>query len=237
MQEKSHLFDRVHLIQFAVTQYKEYSFKNKGINKGKEMVEKSRKGRTRLPPLQRSQQIVDSAMQLFAQRGLIAVNFSHIAEDIAISPATVFHYYTNKNRLIDAILQVIDQKLEQFIHYNTDKEEISLTQNIHQLLHLFIDQFYQPNNHWLTVWFDWSTSQDPELQKHFIKTQERLCHLLTEHFQTRLLSNEENINLETVIALLQGAFYMLYLQYSHNTPRRKIDHAATDFSRLIVIQK
>ncbi|UJF19636.1 TetR/AcrR family transcriptional regulator [Vibrio sp. SS-MA-C1-2] len=189
--------------------------------------------KNRLSAEQRSEQILNSAMILFAQQGLTKINFNHIADANSISPGTVFHYFNSKNKLISTILTLIEKKLAGFIVQSFQDREASLTQQIHQLLHLFIDQCYLPNNYWLAIWFEWSTSKDIEFNQQFNLTQKKVNQLLFIHLEPALKPYQHTIDSKNLITLLQGAFYMLYLQYHHQVEQKKIDDTATDFAQLI----
>ncbi len=60
--------------------------------------------RTRLPPQERSQLILDVAAQIVTNEGVSAVNMDRLGRDAGISKALVYNYFPNRNDLLRALL-------------------------------------------------------------------------------------------------------------------------------------
>jgi AcrR family transcriptional regulator len=68
------------------------------------MDEKSRRVPTYERGIRSMGQILDAAEVLFAERGVDAVSTRHIAQHAAISPASLYQYFSNKEEVLDAVL-------------------------------------------------------------------------------------------------------------------------------------
>ncbi len=53
----------------------------------------------------RRQQILDAAMHVFAQKGFVRATNKDIAREAAITPGLIYHYFTNKEALLRAIIE------------------------------------------------------------------------------------------------------------------------------------
>ena len=75
--------------------------------------------RTRMRPEDRRQQILNTALELFAQRGFEEVTIGDIAAAIDIVRPTIYIYFPSTNAILDAIFDdLLDsywQKLEPLI--------------------------------------------------------------------------------------------------------------------------
>ncbi|MFD6895213.1 TetR/AcrR family transcriptional regulator [Rhodococcus sp. NPDC060086] len=65
----------------------------------------------RLPPEERRFQILDVAAEHFARHGYESASMSRIAADAGITRALVYHYFPNKETLLDAVLRREGQTL------------------------------------------------------------------------------------------------------------------------------
>ncbi len=53
----------------------------------------------------RRQQILDAAMRVFAQKGFVRATNKDIAREAEITPGLIYHYFTNKEALLKAIVE------------------------------------------------------------------------------------------------------------------------------------
>lgn len=56
-------------------------------------------------PDDRKREILDTAMQLFAERGFEATSLRDIAKHMDITPGLVYHYFDSKQKLFDAAME------------------------------------------------------------------------------------------------------------------------------------
>ena len=60
--------------------------------------------RKRLASTMRQEQILDTTLEIIAEKGLAGVNTSEIAQRIGIVPSALYRHFENKDALIDALL-------------------------------------------------------------------------------------------------------------------------------------
>lgn len=56
-------------------------------------------------PDERKREILDTAMQLFAERGFEATSLRDIAKHMGITPGLVYHYFDSKQKLFEAAME------------------------------------------------------------------------------------------------------------------------------------
>lgn len=66
----------------------------------------------RSTPDERAAEIVRVAQTLFATRGLLKTSFSDIAREVGVARGLIYHYFPDKDSLIDAVL---DRHIETFV--------------------------------------------------------------------------------------------------------------------------
>ncbi len=59
----------------------------------------------------RERHLIDSAISLFAQKGFNAVTTTEIIKMSGVSKQTFYHYFNNKQQLLDSILEYLWQKM------------------------------------------------------------------------------------------------------------------------------
>jgi len=67
--------------------------------------------RQRLSPEARREQLINTAMQVFASEGLERAGHGDIAKLAGVSTATVFNYFPTRDDLVDAVLQHIREQV------------------------------------------------------------------------------------------------------------------------------
>ena len=67
------------------------------------LIERNGK-RRRLPPEERRAQLLEIAIDVFAERGLGAARHAEIAERAGVAVSTVFAYFETREALVDAVL-------------------------------------------------------------------------------------------------------------------------------------
>lgn len=59
---------------------------------------------TRISPDERTSEIVEAAKLLFTTRGILKTTFTDIAKEVGVARGLVYHYFPNKDALINAVL-------------------------------------------------------------------------------------------------------------------------------------
>ena len=64
-----------------------------------------KKPRKRLTPEERTEQIIETAAKLFAEKGFDATSIDDIAEACGVAPGLIYHYFDSKSEILRALLE------------------------------------------------------------------------------------------------------------------------------------
>ncbi|KAB0303854.1 TetR/AcrR family transcriptional regulator [Vibrio fortis] len=85
------------------------------------------------------QQILDSALQLFAEQGVESTSTAQIAKAAGVAKATLFHHFENKSLLVDELFRELKQTLFNTIFQGVDSSSAPLYSKMNQLWLVGID--------------------------------------------------------------------------------------------------
>ncbi|NVJ96548.1 MAG: TetR/AcrR family transcriptional regulator [Alphaproteobacteria bacterium] len=134
--------------------------------------------RTRLSPEERRQQLLDAAVELFAERGIGEAKHADIAKRTGVSVATTFVYFPTREALIDAVLdEVAAKNLSIFEAVNPSGLAPA------DLLTALADQALSrvdTERAATQVYLNWSTNFAPHIRERFLETQDIILSRLTD---------------------------------------------------------
>ncbi len=112
--------------------------------------------RRRLPPEERRAQLLEIAIDVFADRGLGAARHAEIAERAGVAVSTVFVYFPTREALVDAVL---DEVAEFFLRaaerlHGQEKDCIEILRDVARA---FLD-FVQTHRSQAIVWLEWGAA-------------------------------------------------------------------------------
>jgi AcrR family transcriptional regulator len=64
----------------------------------------------------RQDQIAEAALDIVRKDGIRALNVAAVAEKVGIVPSAVYRHFKNKSQIVDAVLQLIQTRLNQNFH-------------------------------------------------------------------------------------------------------------------------
>jgi TetR/AcrR family hemagglutinin/protease transcriptional regulator len=130
----------------------------------------------RLPREARRRQLLDCALKVFAERGLGRAGHARIAEAAGVSVPTVFHYFPNREALVDAVLEGVE---DFFIGLARETYEEDGTTRDRLVAHglAFLAAADSHPDH-IRVWLDWSTAIREHVWPRYLAFQERLVELV-----------------------------------------------------------
>ncbi len=70
-------------------------------------------------------QILDSALEMFSTHGFSMSSTAKIAKNAAVSEALIFRHFTNKEGLLDALIEQGNQMVEDYVAHLTSIEDAS----------------------------------------------------------------------------------------------------------------
>ncbi len=128
--------------------------------------------RRRLPPQQRRAQLLDTALEVFAEQGLGRARHAEIAKRAGVAVSTVFLYFPTRAELVQAVLDEVDgffTALSDRIH-GMDAPCRDVLREHGRAFIASIDS----HPHHVRIWLDWSTSFREEIFEGFLDFTERL---------------------------------------------------------------
>ncbi|HOT46854.1 MAG TPA: TetR/AcrR family transcriptional regulator [Spirochaetota bacterium] len=89
-----------------------------------------------MPPKgeRRKQQIVDTAKQMFIEKGFQSTHIGQVCEKLDIARGTVYQYFRNKKEILYAILEDVLEKIEDIFDQDDFNEFFSSNPNSEQIL-------------------------------------------------------------------------------------------------------
>ena len=112
--------------------------------------------RRRLPPEERRAQLLEIAIDVFADRGLGAARHAEIAQRAGVAVSTVFVYFPTREALVDAVL---DEVAEFFLQaakrlHGQEKDCVEILRDVARA---FLD-FVQTHRSQAIVWLEWGAA-------------------------------------------------------------------------------
>ncbi|SDJ48512.1 transcriptional regulator, TetR family [Frankineae bacterium MT45] len=94
--------------------------------------------RVRRSPEQRRAQIVDVAATHFSREGVAAASMSAIAKEVGITRALLYHYFSGKERLLEAVLE---REATRVLLATAPDASLSQKENVERSLTAFFDHY------------------------------------------------------------------------------------------------
>ncbi len=135
-------------------------------------IEAPRGRRTRLAPEQRSAQLLDSAIKVFARTGLASGVHAQVATEAQVAVSTVFLYFPNRESLVDAVITEIDRYLVQLVA-NIANTQQPAVDKLRAILHEF-SVTVDSAPHYIKIWLNWSTDVDDVTWTRYVDFQDRI---------------------------------------------------------------
>ena len=112
--------------------------------------------RRRLPPEERRAQLLEVAIDVFAERGLGAARHAEIAERAGVAVSTVFAYFETREALVDAVLDAVSSF---FIEHaeRVHGQEKGCVEILSEVGNAFID-FLDNRRSYAIVWLEWGSA-------------------------------------------------------------------------------
>jgi len=139
------------------------------------------------------QHIIQTALKLFLSKGFKETSMNEIAQGVGISKPAIYHYFNNKDTLIEAIFDHFTNRMTQWSQHNitqsrTNKEKIhNLFSSIATFMHvekiLLDDEVTNlPYSYdmFILLMSRMNESYKSRISRDFNKTQEKLTEIFTE---------------------------------------------------------
>ncbi|MFC4347280.1 TetR/AcrR family transcriptional regulator [Kordiimonas lipolytica] len=139
--------------------------------------QKDTQKRTRLNPEERRRQLLDAAVELFAERGIGEAKHADIAKRTGVSVATTFVYFPTREALIDAVLDDVAEK-NLAIFAEVDPTGLSTAELLTALAEHATSRL-DDERAFAQVWLNWSTNFAPHIREKFLECQNIVLDNLT----------------------------------------------------------
>lgn len=128
--------------------------------------------RTRLSPEARRAQLLETAMDVFAEMGLERAGHGDIAKRANVSTATVFNYFPTRTALVDAVLG----KIESFTDDMFSRIPAECNNRRHRILQLAsaFQQMVSERPSATKTQLKWGVSFDPDIRPAYLAFQGRM---------------------------------------------------------------
>lgn len=143
--------------------------------------------RKRLNPEERKIQLLDSAIRVFARRGIGRAAHADIAEDTGVSVPTVFNYFKTREDLVDAVLTRVENFFldiaKEYHHTPTAKLDPVNTLIQHSFSFL---RLAKENPDLVKIWLEWSASVRDDSWPRYMDFQNRVIGIISPTIQAGL---------------------------------------------------
>lgn len=175
--------------------------------------------RKRLSPEERKKQLLEAAIDLFAEKGLGEAKHADIARRVGISTAATFVYFPTREALLSS---VVDEIGRFFLATFDDVEpQPGDAPEILKTLASAALERVETHPSYVRVWLGWSTRFDDGMRSRYLEFQEQLLTRLSEI----LWACEDNISRENRddARILLSASQALSLMKIDGEPREKLE--------------
>lgn len=111
----------------------------------------------RLPPDERRARLIESAVRVFARRGIGEARHAEIAKDAGVSLATTFVYFPTRQELVDAVLSEVARFYSDMAREIHAREDLPAGEVLLAHANAFA-RSTETHPDYARVWLDWSTS-------------------------------------------------------------------------------
>lgn len=185
----------------------------------------SKQQKKRYPPEERKKQLLDIAVEVFADQGISAARHAEIANRAGVAVSTIFFYFPTREELVDSVLTDTERvfgDLSESIEIDPE------TPTIRRILLIFLDYIERYPNH-SRILFEWSASIREAVWPRFLKLQDKLIEGMANRITEERINQDprDMVPPEELARLLMGVAYVLYImKFSEKSEREVEDFVA-----------
>ena len=144
--------------------------------------------RTRLSPEQRTAQLLDSAVKVFARTGLASGVHAQVAREAGVAVSTVFIYFPTREALVNAVISEVDRYLVNLVAAIAQSER-SAVDKLLAILHEFsVTVDTAPD--YVKIWLNWSADVNESTWTRYVDFQDRIIAAFGDIFASGKASGE-----------------------------------------------
>jgi TetR/AcrR family hemagglutinin/protease transcriptional regulator len=179
----------------------------------------------RLDPADRRSLLLQSALRVFARRGLGGAHHAEIAAEAHVSVPTVFFYFPNREALVKAVLDEVARFLTDMA-VRLHSRGRPAPQIVLAHAKAFTDSV-DTHPDYARVWLDWSTAIREEVWPHYLQFQERIVSIIAGTISRWRVERgivDDDDEAEDDARLIVGSAHMLAQMKFTRCPQAKLDH-------------
>jgi len=169
--------------------------------------------RTRLSAEKRRQQLVDYAIALTAKNGLGRARHSDIAESAGVAVSTVFFYFPTVELLNDAVINVVESRINNICLSGIDTNNISNT--FSNLLNSYFEVFGQAiegNRDYVSIFLEWGSAINSPHWQRYLKFRNNHIKYAKEVLKLAEKKGElkANSDIDALAIMISGVLRMMF---------------------------
>lgn len=179
----------------------------------------SKQQKKRYPPEERKKQLLDIAVEVFADQGISAARHAEIANRAGVAVSTIFFYFPTREELVDSVLTDTERvfgDLSESIEIDPE------TPTIRRILLIFLDYIERYPNH-SRILFEWSASIREAVWPRFLKLQDKLIEGMANRIIEERTEQNPGAPPEELATLLMGVAYVLYIMKFSEKSEREVE--------------
>jgi TetR/AcrR family hemagglutinin/protease transcriptional regulator len=165
--------------------------------------------RTRLTPAQRTAQLLDNALKVFARTGLASGVHAQVASEAGVAVSTVFLYFPTREALVDAVISEIDRFLVKLVANIADSQAPAIEKLLAILRKFSVTVDTAPD--YIKIWLNWSTEVDDATWARYVDFQDRIIAAFGDIISKGQATGEINRDVNSVLGghLVMSAGHMI----------------------------
>ncbi|MFA7482815.1 MAG: TetR/AcrR family transcriptional regulator [Vulcanimicrobiota bacterium] len=172
--------------------------------------------RKRLPPAERKQQLLESAMELFCKRGVDATTMHELADYAGVSYGLFYHYFTSKDEVLNTAVRqtTVLPQIEEFL---ADHDQPAM-EHLMRFSSYYLEVMEQRRD---TIWLLFTESKKrPQLAKSLGDLAVDFRKTLYNYLEARTRRGEirEGVDLDAATRLIFSYLFMRFLWIEDEPP-------------------
>jgi AcrR family transcriptional regulator len=116
------------------------------------------------------ERILESAIEVFAEKGKRGTHIEEIAAKANINKAMVYYYYTSKDYLYEEVISLVVKNLYQSLHHAFEKAVQSETDPVKDINHFLAAHFEEQKKPYARILLDALANESEQLRVSFVST-------------------------------------------------------------------
>ncbi|MFT4584121.1 MAG: TetR/AcrR family hemagglutinin/protease transcriptional regulator [Gammaproteobacteria bacterium] len=193
--------------------------------------------RTRLSPEQRTAQLLDSAVKVFARTGLASGVHAQVAHEAGVAVSTVFIYFPTRDALVDAVITEVDRYLVNLVAVIAQSER-SAVDKLLAILHEF-SVTVDTAPAYVKIWLNWSADVNESTWPQYVDFQDRIITAFGDIFASGKASGEILNDVSPLLGghLVMSAGHMIAQMKFRGRDQSEVDKFLTVLIRGAVLSK